>query len=94
MNAAGILGSMCFPSMPGFCGELFGKQDDKQLAKRLIDDGYLGSLGGESDGTRPTHARRRGGHNPGTTLQPLHDPSPSSPRGTMRRTVYSARGLT
>ena len=37
MNAAGILGSMCFPSMTGFCGELFGKQDDKQLARAMIE---------------------------------------------------------
>jgi predicted TIM-barrel fold metal-dependent hydrolase len=36
MNAAGILGSMCFPSMTGFCGELFGKQEDKQLAQAMI----------------------------------------------------------
>ena len=26
MSAAGILGSMCFPSMTGFCGELFARQ--------------------------------------------------------------------
>jgi predicted TIM-barrel fold metal-dependent hydrolase len=36
MNVAGILGSMCFPSMPGFCGELFGKQEDKTLARRML----------------------------------------------------------
>ncbi|MGE4652887.1 MAG: amidohydrolase family protein, partial [Myxococcota bacterium] len=36
MNAAGILGSMCFPSMTGFCGELFGKQEDKELAQAMI----------------------------------------------------------
>ena len=36
MNAAGILGSMCFPSMAGLCGELFGKQPDKDLARAMI----------------------------------------------------------
>ena len=36
MNASGILGSMCFPSMTGFCGELFGKQEDKELAQVMI----------------------------------------------------------
>jgi predicted TIM-barrel fold metal-dependent hydrolase len=36
MNAAGILGSMCFPSMTGFCGELFGRQEDKQLARVMV----------------------------------------------------------
>jgi len=32
MNAAGILGSLCFPSMTGLCGELFARQPDKELA--------------------------------------------------------------
>jgi predicted TIM-barrel fold metal-dependent hydrolase len=36
MNAAGILGSMCFASMCGFCGELFAKQPDKQLARVMV----------------------------------------------------------
>jgi predicted TIM-barrel fold metal-dependent hydrolase len=36
MNAAGILGSMCFASMCGFCGELFAKQQDKQLSRVMI----------------------------------------------------------
>jgi len=36
MNASGILGSMCFASMCGFCGELFAKQPDKQLARTMV----------------------------------------------------------
>jgi len=32
MNAGGVLGSMCFPSFPGFCGRLFAAIDDKDLA--------------------------------------------------------------
>jgi predicted TIM-barrel fold metal-dependent hydrolase len=36
MNASGILGSMCFASMCGFCGELFAKQPDKQLAREMV----------------------------------------------------------
>ncbi|WP_334143367.1 amidohydrolase family protein [Rhabdothermincola sp.] len=32
MNAAGILGSMCFPSFPGFAGRLFANVDDKDFA--------------------------------------------------------------
>ena len=32
MNAGGVLGSMCFPSFPGFCGRLFAVADDKDLA--------------------------------------------------------------
>ena len=34
MNAGGVLGSMCFPSFPGFCGRLFAAADDKDLALR------------------------------------------------------------
>src|SRR5262245_61839817 len=29
MSAAGVLGSMCFPSFPGFCGRLFATSEDK-----------------------------------------------------------------
>jgi predicted TIM-barrel fold metal-dependent hydrolase len=32
MNAGGILGSMCFPSFPGFSGRLFSATEDKDLA--------------------------------------------------------------
>jgi hypothetical protein len=35
MNAGGILGSMCFASMTGFCGELFGRLEDKELGRVL-----------------------------------------------------------
>jgi predicted TIM-barrel fold metal-dependent hydrolase len=36
MNANGVLGSLCFPSVPGFCGELFARQDDKEMARVMI----------------------------------------------------------
>jgi predicted TIM-barrel fold metal-dependent hydrolase len=39
MNANGLLGSMCFPSMPGFCGQLWAKHDDKDIARALLQ-GY------------------------------------------------------
>lgn len=39
MNANGVLGSMCFPSMPGFCGQLWARVEDKGLAKALLQ-GY------------------------------------------------------
>jgi predicted TIM-barrel fold metal-dependent hydrolase len=32
MDAGGVLGSICFPSFPGFAGRLFAKADDKDLA--------------------------------------------------------------
>ena len=32
MNAGGVLGSMCFPSFPGFAGRLFATHNDKELA--------------------------------------------------------------
>jgi len=39
MNANGVLGSLNFPSMTGFCGQLFAKVDDKDLARALVQ-GY------------------------------------------------------
>jgi predicted TIM-barrel fold metal-dependent hydrolase len=36
MDANGVLGSLCFPSLPGFCGQLWAKQDDKEVALALL----------------------------------------------------------
>ena len=36
MNAAGMLGSMCFPSFPGFCGRLFADTEDKDYALAVM----------------------------------------------------------
>jgi predicted TIM-barrel fold metal-dependent hydrolase len=36
MDANGVLGSLCFPSMPGFCGQLWAKHPDKVVAKALL----------------------------------------------------------
>src|SRR5262249_16734386 len=38
MNANGLLGSMCFPSFPQFCGQLFARaaQKDEALAVALV----------------------------------------------------------
>ncbi len=36
MNAGGVLGSMCFPSFPGFSGRLFANCDDKDLALAVV----------------------------------------------------------
>jgi predicted TIM-barrel fold metal-dependent hydrolase len=36
MNANGVLASMCFPSYPSFCGALFARQDDKDLAATML----------------------------------------------------------
>ncbi|HVX17358.1 MAG TPA: amidohydrolase family protein [Acidimicrobiales bacterium] len=36
MDAGGILGSMCFPSFPGFSGRLFAAADDKDLALAVV----------------------------------------------------------
>ena len=32
MNAGGVLGSLCFPSFPQFCGQIFANTEDKELA--------------------------------------------------------------
>jgi predicted TIM-barrel fold metal-dependent hydrolase len=36
MDAAGVLGSMCFASFPGFGGRLFASHPDKEFAKALV----------------------------------------------------------
>jgi predicted TIM-barrel fold metal-dependent hydrolase len=36
MNAGGVLGSMNFPSFPGFSGRLFAAVDDKDLARAVV----------------------------------------------------------
>jgi predicted TIM-barrel fold metal-dependent hydrolase len=36
MNAGGVLGSMCFPSFPGFAARLFAAADDKDLALAVL----------------------------------------------------------
>jgi predicted TIM-barrel fold metal-dependent hydrolase len=36
MNAGGVLGSMCFPSFPGFSGRLFAACQDKDLALAVL----------------------------------------------------------
>lgn len=36
MNASGILGSLCFSSVCGFVGELFAKQEDKDMAAAMV----------------------------------------------------------
>ena len=34
MDANGVLGSMCFPSFPQFCGQLFSRTEDKDRGPR------------------------------------------------------------
>jgi len=36
MNANGVLGSMCFPSFPQFCGQVFAKASDPQLGLAVL----------------------------------------------------------
>jgi predicted TIM-barrel fold metal-dependent hydrolase len=36
MNANGVLGSMCFPSFPQFCGQLFSRTEDKTVALAMV----------------------------------------------------------
>ena len=36
MNANGVLGSLCFPSFPGFCGQLFARTEDKDVALAMV----------------------------------------------------------
>ncbi len=50
MNANGVLGSLCFPSFPQFCGQLFARTEDKDVALAMVRayndwhiDGWCGS---------------------------------------------------
>ena len=36
MDANGVLGSMCFPSFPQFCGQLFSRTEDKTVALAML----------------------------------------------------------
>ena len=36
MNANGVLASLCFPSFPSFCGALWARTEDKELALALL----------------------------------------------------------
>jgi predicted TIM-barrel fold metal-dependent hydrolase len=36
MDANGVLGSMCFPSFPQFCGQLFSRAQDKELGLVML----------------------------------------------------------
>ncbi len=36
MNANGLLGSLCFPSFPQFCGQLFARTEDKDVALAMV----------------------------------------------------------
>jgi predicted TIM-barrel fold metal-dependent hydrolase len=36
MNANGVLGSMCFPSFPNLCGQLFARSSDKELGLAVL----------------------------------------------------------
>jgi len=36
MNANGVLGSMCFPSFPQFCGQLFARSQDKDVGLAML----------------------------------------------------------
>jgi predicted TIM-barrel fold metal-dependent hydrolase len=36
MDAGGILGSMCFPSFPQFCGQLFSRTEDTSVALAML----------------------------------------------------------
>jgi predicted TIM-barrel fold metal-dependent hydrolase len=36
MNVNGVLGSMCFPSFPQFCGQLFSRTQDKKLGHVML----------------------------------------------------------
>ena len=96
MNAGGILGSMCFPSFPGFAGRLFATEDQdvlvgvgagiQRLACRRVVRGVSGPVHPDDDagdlGCRAVRRRRCAGSPRGACT-----PSPSArtrPRWAIR----------
>ena len=72
MNANGVLGSLCFPSFPQFCGQLFARTEDKDVA--------LAMLRAYND----WHIDEWCGTHPGRFI-PLRAPGHLGPRGAGRR---------
>ena len=68
MNANGLLGSLCFPSLPGFAGRLFMALDDKDDALVL------------AQAYNDWHIDEWCGTHPGP-LHPARDPDDLGPRG-------------
>ncbi len=66
MDANGLLGSLCFPSFPQFCGQLFARTKDKDVA--LGDDPGLQRL-----------AHRRVVRHPPRTVHPVPPPGDLGP---------------
>ena len=59
MSANGVLGSLCFPSFPQFCGQLFARTEDKDVALAMVQayndwhiDEWCGSHPGASSPAR------------------------------------------
>jgi len=53
MDANGVLGSMCFPSFPNLCGQLFARSSDKELGLavlRAYNDWHVGDWCGAAPG--------------------------------------------
>ena len=84
MNANGVLGSMCFPSFPQFCGQLFARTEDKAVALAMVQayndwhiDEWCGTLPG------PVHPVRAPGD-----LGPRGDGGRDPARGRRRVAMH------
>ncbi len=65
MSVNGVLGSMCFPSFPQFCGQLFARREDKDEALAMIrayNDWHIDQWCGAEPGSLhpPLHPRHLG----------------------------------
>jgi predicted TIM-barrel fold metal-dependent hydrolase len=53
MDANGVVGSLCFPSFPQFCGQLFARTEDKNVALAMVqayNDWHIDEWCGTHDG--------------------------------------------
>ncbi len=102
MNAGGVLGSMCFPSFPGFSARLFAASEDKELAtgghpglqrlaRRRVVRGLPGTLHPDGSahpvGPRAVRRRRSGGSPPRAST-PSRSPR-TRPRSATRASTRS-----
>ena len=85
MDANGVLGSMCFPSFPNLCGQLFARSKDKDAALAILrayNDWHID----EWCGTYP-------GRFIPLALPPIWDPQAHGRRGAPRGGQGLPRGV-
>ena len=98
MDANGVLGSLCFPSFPQFCGQLFARTEDKDVALAMVrayNDWHIDEWCGTHPGRfipcpLPGHLGPRGAGRRGAPHRRARAPTPSPSRRTRRSSAGRA----